>query len=449
MSHAAPLKKNFTEGPINRHLVRMTLPMIWGIGAIVSFQLVDTYYISLLGTKKLAAMSYTFPITYGIFSLFIGMGIAVSSVISRLVGEGKPEDVRRVTSHGIALVFLASLVMALIGIPLLGPVFRGMGADEEAITLIKSFMIPYFIGSFFISMPVVGNAALRATGDAIVPAIIMTIAAILNAIIGPFLIFGLAGLPRLELFGAALATIFANFGAMSAGLILMYRRGLFDLAHISNLRHFGDSVRRILVIAIPAGVTSLLPSFLNSTVNHLLSRDSEAAVAAFGAGTRVESVTMIVMMALSIGMAPVIGQNWGARRMDRVRETIRSALVFSFLWACLTALVLLVWRAQLGGLFSDDPRVLYYLGLFFVTVPLSYPVGNLAHIWGSVFNAIGQPRISATLFFTKLIILGIPAAIAGYGLDGVRGVFLGLAAVNILTGAAGHIWAWRYMDRMR
>lgn len=443
-----PIKIDLTTGSINRHLVRMTLPMIWGILAIVSFQLVDAYYISRLGTAEMAAFSYTFPITYGIFSIFIGFGIAMSSVISRLIGAGQYDDVKRVTAHGILLVFIVSVIIAAIGIPLLDPLFRSMGADDATIPMIHSFMVTYFLGTFFVSMPIVGNAALRASGDAVLPALIMTVAAIINALINPILIFGLFGCPRLEMFGAALGTVFANFGAMVAGLYLMNRKGLFDFANLKNLMHFGDSAKRLLMIALPAGMTSMLPAVVNSSITRLLSHtdiEPQAAVAAFGAASRIEALTLVILMALSIGMAPIIGQNWGAGHIYRVRETIRSAILFCVLWSLGIGVLLIACAGPLASVFthSNSGAFYDYLHLYFIIVPLSYAIGNIANGWGSTFNAIGKPQYSAGMLFIKSIIVMIPATMIGASIAGVQGIFIAIASVNAASGIIIHLWSRR------
>jgi Na+-driven multidrug efflux pump len=134
---------------------------------------------------------HTFPVTYGIFSVFIGFGVATSSVISRMIGEKNTEDMKRVASHGLLLVLIVSTIIGLLGVILIEPLFTLIGANETELAMIKSFMVPYLLGTFFVSMPIVGNAALRATGDAVTPALIMTIAAVINAAINPLLIFGL------------------------------------------------------------------------------------------------------------------------------------------------------------------------------------------------------------------------------------------------------------------
>lgn len=421
----------------------MTIPMIWGILAIVSFQLVDAYYISRLGTTELAAISYTFPVTYGIFSIFIGFGVATSSVISRMIGEKNTEDMKRVASHSLLLVLIVSTILGGLGVLLITPIFSAIGSNETELAMIKSFMIPYLLGTFFVSMPVVGNATLRATGDAVTPAIIMTIAAVINAAINPLLIFGLWGFPRLELMGAAIGTIIANIMAMIACLMLMHKRGVIDFAHIKNLLKFKDSTKRILMIALPVGITGLLPALMNSVANHLLSQTGPEAVAAFGAATRLEALLMVILMALSIGMGPIIGQNWGAGQIARVRETVKYAIGFSVVWSISTALILGLLAQGIAGLFSNDVGMQAYFILYLWIVPASYFLGHLVHGWGSTLNAIGKPQVSATMIFIKIIILCIPAMVIGHHIAGVKGIFVAIALVNVTTGLIYHLWAWK------
>lgn len=439
---SAAVKHDLTQGSISRHLVRMTIPMIWGIMALLSFQLVDAYYISRLGTLQLASISYTFPVTYGIFSIFIGFGVAASSVISRMIGEKRTEDMKRIASHSLLIVLIASIVIGLLGLLFIEPVFKAIGAKPAELELIQSFMVPYLLATFFVSMPIVGNAALRATGDAVAPAMIMTFAAIINALINPVLIFGLFGFPRMELMGAAIGTIFANIMAMIACLILMHKRGVIDFAHIKNLTNFSNSAKRILMIALPIGITGLMPSILGSVINHLLSQTGPEAIAAYGAAGRMEAFLLVILMALSIGMGPIIGQNWGAQKLDRVKETVKYAISFSVIWSVSTALLISFFAHPIARIFSNDGAVREYLVLYLVIVPMTYFLGNISHGWGSTFNAIGKPQISATMTFTKMIVLSIPAIFIGNSISGVTGIFIALAIVNCVTGAVYHLWAW-------
>ncbi len=360
-----------------------------------------------------------------------------------MIGEKNTEDMKRVASHSLLLVLIVSTVIGILGVILIEPIFTSIGANATEISMIKSFMVPYLLGTFFVSMPIVGNATLRATGDATTPAIIMTIAAVVNAAINPFLIFGLWGFPRMELMGAAIGTIFANIMAMSACLYLMHKRGVIDFAHIRDLIKFKDSTKRILIIALPVGVTGLFPALMNSVANHLLSKTGAEAVAAYGAATRLEALLMVILMALSIGMGPIIGQNWGAQKITRVRETVKYAIGFSIGWSLFTALIIAVTAQWIAALFSGDIAVQDYIILYLWIVPASYFLGHLVHGWGSTMNAIGKPQISATMIFIKIIILCIPAMMIGHHIAGVKGIFMAIALVNVGTGLTYHLWSWK------
>lgn len=437
-------KGNLTEGPLVKHLVRLTLPMVWGIFAIISFQLVDTWYISRLGVTELAAVSFTFPVTMTVFSLTLGLSIGMSSVVSRVIGSGNQDEAKRITTHGIMLAIIFAITIAVLGFSFMVPVFRAMGADDALLPLIKDYMWIWFAGSIFIATPIVGNSAMRASGDSFSPAIIMTVVAVINLVLDPILIFGLFGFPRLEIQGAALSTIFANSCAMAAGLyILARKKRMISLAYC-NFKNFGNSVKRLLFIGIPAGLTSVLQPVTNAVLIAILANSGEAAIAAFGVVNRIEAFALIVLMALATGMAPIIGQNWGAERFDRVHKTLWIALGFSVGWSIAAATFLSLLAKPVAGLFiEDNPDALTYIILYLWIVPFSWALGNLVHGWSSAFNAMGKPQRSFIMLFTKLVILTIPGAFIGYDIAGVKGVFIAIAATNILTGAVFHIWNWQ------
>lgn len=429
-------------GPINRHLVRLTIPMIWGIAAVVSFQLVDTYYVSLLGTTPLAAMTFTFPVTFFVFTIIMGFGIATSSVISRLIGEGREEDVKRVTTHGLALVFGVGVALAVIGYCLRDVIFEAMGAGETMRPLIHQYMTTWFFGVAFMATPFVGNSAIRAAGSTFAPALIMVFAAVFNAAFAPFLIFGLAGFPRLELQGAALATVISNVLAMALGLYVLIakKKMILPLSRL-HAHAFGDSCKRLLFIAIPAGLTSAVAPIVNTVIIGLLATYGEEAVAAFGIATRVEAFGMIVLMALAIGMSPIIGQNFGARNFERVHATIRNAITFSIFWCVGFAAILMFFSESIASIFSADPIVVYYAKLSFLIIAPSYMFASLVNGWGSAFNAMGKPQMSVYMTVIKMLCLMIPAVLLGAKLGGVTGIFTGMTIVNVMTGIAFHFWS--------
>jgi len=443
-------KGDLTQGDLKSHLIRLSLPMTWGISVIISFQLVDLYFISLLGTQQLAAISFTFPVTFAIFSLIMGFSIAMSSVVSRLIGEGNFENVQRVTTHGLILVFLLGIVIAVIGYTILDPLFTIMGASPGMLSMIREYMLIWFAGASFLAMPMVGNAAIRATGNTLVPALIMTVAALVNAVLDPVLIFGLLGFPRLELQGAALATVIANVFAMTSGLyVITVRKKLLSSFNNLRLDLFLNSVKRLAIIAVPAGITNAIQPVVNAIIISLLARTGAEAVAAYGIVTRIEAFAFVILMGLAVGMAPIIGQNWGSGHFDRIHKTLRLAIGFSVFWSILIAVLLGLFGSHIASLFSDNPQIISFATLFFWIVPFTYAFSNLINGWASAFNAMGKPHRSFLMIVGKMIILMIPAIYLGYSIGGVTGLFVSIAATNIISGIIVHLWSWRSLKNYK
>ncbi|MBU0859785.1 MAG: MATE family efflux transporter [Alphaproteobacteria bacterium] len=438
---------NLVDGKLTGHLFRMAAPMTWGIFAIISFQLVDLFFISMLGTDALAAISFTMPVSMAIFSLILGLAIGTSSVLSRKIGQGEHHGVVRITTHALLMGFIAGCILAGLGLLYSDHLFRAMGATPDMMVIIAQYMHIWFAGAVFITLPVIGNAALRATGNAMFPAIVMTIASVVNAIISPLLIFGLLGFPEMGVRGAALGTVFANAGAMIAGLYMLgWRMKMIQLRPF-EFNMLGDSWKQLLLIGLPAGITNVIQPVTNGILIGLLAAYGTESVAAFGIVSRVEAFAFVVVMGLAGGMAPIIGQNWGARRYDRVNETLRKAFAFNVIWSLFVAAVLAIWAKPIAGIFSDNAAVTAVAALYFWIVPITYATGNLVPGWASAFNAIGNPERAALMIIFKHVVVLIPAAIIGGHIAGASGIFVAVAGTNLVVGMGLHLYGWRQFKR--
>ena len=204
--------------------------MAFGIAAIILFTVVDTFYVGRLGAEQLAAMGFTFPISYIVMSIAMGLSVGTSSTIARAIGEGHQLRVQRLATDGLGLAFVIVTCFSLIGLTNLNTIFSMIGAKGEILELISDYMIPWCLGVGLLVIPMVGNGAIRATGDTKTPATIMVIAGIVNIVLDPFLIFGIGPFPRLELQGAALATVVSWGVTFTASLwILGKREGMIRL----------------------------------------------------------------------------------------------------------------------------------------------------------------------------------------------------------------------------
>ena len=437
-------KGDLTSGPVHKHLIRMTIPMIWGLLAVIAVQLADTYFIGLMNdTDILAGFSFTFPVTMIISHIVFGINIALSSVASRLIGAKQMDDMRRVVLHGIMLAFAVSSLIAILSFIFLEPLFMMLGANEATYPTVAAYMPLWLVASAILALPVNANSAMRAAGDTAIPALVMISIAVVNFILDPIFIFGLFGVPEMGVQGAAVATLIGYCtGAVLALYILAFKKKLVCINGL-HLDKFKDSMKRLAIIAIPAGIANIIGPSVSAVTIAVLANYGSEAIAAFGIATRIEAFALLVVIALAVGMAPIIGQNWGAEEYGRARKTINLAIAFNLGWSAAVALILALAAKPIAALFTDDPAVIQAAILFFWIVPFSYGIGNLVFGWSSAFNAMGKPQKAFVMVFVKSFIITIPAVVIGGKIYGYEGVLWALAISNIISGALFHILSAR------
>ncbi len=302
-------------------LASQALPMIWGILAIISMNLADTYFVGQLGTNELAAMGFTFPIAMIMSSMAFGVGIGASSLIARAIGSQRHEEVRGYTTSSVLIALCVALILAIIGIFTINPVFRLLGAPEAILPLIDDYMFIWYLGSFLIVVPMVGNSAIHAAGNTKLPSYVMMTVALVNVILDPIFIFGWFGFPAMALKGAALATVISSSIALIVGLyILKVKLNFLAFEHCH--KKIWARWKAILHLSIPAAASNLISPISVAVTTWLVAQYGSDAVAGYGIAARIESFMLIVLMALSAVLAPFAGQNWGANRFDRLTQAV-------------------------------------------------------------------------------------------------------------------------------
>jgi putative MATE family efflux protein len=427
-------QNDLTSGPIGRTLIRLTIPMVAGFAASMSFNLVDALFVAQLGTIPLAAMSFTFPVAMLIISVSVGISMGTAAVISRAYGKRDSGGVKRLTTASLLLGLLISVVFIGVGIPTIGPIFRALGATPDIIPLISQYMVIWYTGVPFIVIPMLGSSSIRATGDTKMPGLFMVTGALINVILDPIMIYGLFGFPRMELAGAALATVIGQGITLILVLAVLSRRlHLIDFSGISFAgirRSWGE----ILRIGIPSAGTNLLFPFSMAFVTWLASRFGPEGVAAVGAGLRIESFAFVVIIGLSSALVPFVGQNWGALAFARVHEAQNKSNLFTFWWGLFCWVVFVVFSHPIGRLFSDDERVIRYIAYYLWIMPAGLSAQGIFQLISGTFNAMGRPLVSAGLNISRVVLFYGPLAWLGTVLFGFPGLIGGIAATNIVTG---------------
>ncbi|MGI9323303.1 MAG: MATE family efflux transporter, partial [Pseudomonadales bacterium] len=389
-------RARLVQGQVGAGLLRLSAPMIIGISASIVAGVLEAWYLAQISTLALAAYSFTFPVTGALMSLSLGISIGLSSVLARTVGEGGEAGIKRLASDGISLAALVMLTVALLGSLTVDPLFTLLGADHSTLPMIRDYMVIWYVSMVFMAVPSVGANAMRATGDARISGTIMLAGSVLQMLLGPLLIFGLFGLPALGLMGAALATLIARaLLFVITLLILHYREHLLDYTRLT-LAAVWDSWRRILAVSIPATATNLIGPISTAIVVSLLASYSQETVAGFGIASRIESMFVIPLFALSASIGPFVGQNWGAGRRDRANDAMKLAFKCSLAWGALVALALAVFRHELAVLFDEDPQVIETAARYLLIVPISYGTWGLLMMASATFNSLGRP-ISSTI----------------------------------------------------
>lgn len=445
--------RKLTEGPVFGHIARFVIPMTVGISANFLVALIDAYWLGRLGeqtgsTAPLAAVGVTFHVIFAIFAVAIGLSAGAVAVVSKAVGADDREAVRQLSTDTLILGVLVAVVVTAVGYLLTPTVFRWMGATGEVLDLAVVYMRVWLLGLVFIVGPVIANAILRALGRAVLPSVLMVSTAFVNMILDPLLIFGIGPFPRLEVAGAALATVGANVvAALAFGVIMVRQEKLLALAGVTWARlksHWGPIAKIGGMAALSTGVNPIAMAIVSASILQLGDDIGALAMAAFTAAGRVETLAVIPLFALSAAIGPITGQNAAAGLNDRVRRAFTDSFAFSIAWAVgaaafLAAVGWIATGAIIGG--EGEAQAEAWARWYLWLVPATMAGYGVVMAASAGFNGLSRP--GPALAFTVFRSLGLiaPAAwLGGVITGGPIGVFVGIAVANVISGVVVAGW---------
>lgn len=406
---------------------------------MMSFGLIDTFFVSLLGTDQLAAISFTFPVTFTVISLNIGLGIGTSAIIGKLRGAGEMIQSKQHATGALILSFLLVGLLALLGFFGIDLIFRALNATDNLMPYIRDYMGVWYLSSIFLAVPMVGNSVLRACGDTRTPSIIMAAGGGLNALLDPLFIFGWGPVPAMGIQGAALATFIAWLVGATWILYLLAVRRKLILPRFLTLAEMRESSRDILKIGLPAAGANMLTPVAGGIMTAVVAGYGAEAVAAWGVGNRMESIASIVILALSMTLPPFISQNVGAGNMHRVHEAYTRTLKFILIWQLAVFVVMWLLSGWIAAAFAKEQAVAELIALFLVIVPLGYGMQGIIILTNSSLNAMHRPMSALTLSVIRLFVFYVPVSVAGSWLFGLEGLFWGTVVANVAMAAVSYL----------
>ncbi|MFC3105559.1 MATE family efflux transporter [Salinisphaera aquimarina] len=407
--------------------------MALGVMSLLGFQLVDSAFVARLGTVALAAQSFTFPMTFLTIGVQVGLGIAIAALISRAMGAGEAERARR----------LGSLVLfggaGIIGVMVIGlwlfylPLFRLLGARGEALDLIGVYWPVQLLANWLSALLYFGYTLFRAHNNTRLPGMLMVLTSLCNLVFDPILIFGVGSWDGLGLPGAAWATALS----FTVGLILLgWRLSGHSWLSVSGLvAEARRSTGAFTTIAGPAMLSQLMPPLAAMVATGLIASLGESAVAAWGLASRLETVSLMLVLGLTMSLPPWLGHCYGAGNWPRVRTLMYIASQAVVVWQLLLGLIMALAAPWVAALLSDSPEVQASLVWLIRFMLPSYALLGLCMLAVSASNALGWPMRAMLVSFARLFLCYLPGVALGVWLGGMGYVALGAALGNGLAGS--------------
>jgi putative MATE family efflux protein len=431
--------KDMTEGSVTRHLLHMASFMAVSMVVQTLYLLADLYWVGTLGKEAIAAVGLSGNFMMVILALTQMLGVGTTTVISQAAGRKDQPSAERAFNQSIVLSLVVALLFGLCSFPFRRQFSAAMSADAPTAALAVAYL-GWFIPALMLQFPLVSlGSALRATGI-IKPAVgLQVLSVILNMIFAPLLIFGVGPLPKMGVSGAALATFLSILIANILTILYFERSFHYVRFRISQGKPQLKIWWSMLRIGIPAGAEFALMAVYIVVVYVIIRRFGAAAQAGFGVGARVMQAMFLPVIAVAFSVAPVVGQNFGGRRGDRVRQTFYSAVLITT-----GIMVLLTILAQVaGGLFirafSNDPSVVAFGGEYLQIISLNFIAAGIVFTSSSVFQGIGNtwpPLISSG---TRLLLFALPAVALSMRPDfHIKQVWY-LSVVSILVHAGANL----------
>ena len=432
----------FVAGSTMRHVIVMTLTGALGLMALFAVDLIDLLFLSMLNqTAVTAAIGYAGTVVFANLSVAIGSGIAAAALVARNVGAG---DMNRARSYATSALMFSLIVAGVITIAInigSGLLLSALGASGEAKRLAQLFIWTMTPGYILISGAICCSFILRGLGDARRAMYITLSAAMVTIVADPIFIFVLGW----GIQGAAVATVvgyLVSFGIGLHGVVKVHR--FINPMRIEGLKR---DLPAIWGIALPAILTQLATPFANAYMTHEIAPFGDEAVAGFAIVGRVIPVAFGIIFALAGSVGPIIGQNYGAKRHDRVRQTLNDGLIFAAIYTLTTSLILFVFRHEIAEAFNAAGRTVDIVVFFCTFIGISWAFAGAQFVANAAFNNLGRPKLSTWFNWGKATLGTIPFALAGAELGGPEGILAGTAIGAVIFGIASVATAYRIVRR--
>ena len=430
-----PKENKMGTMPVNKLLVTMSLPMVISMIVQALYNIVDSIFVSRLSEDALTAVSMAFPMQNLMISVAVGTGVGINAMLSRALGEKKFEAANKTAENGIFIEVLGYVLFLLIGIFVTKPFFLAQAGAGDIANMGIEYTRICLLLSFGIFMQIGFERILQSTGRTIFTMITQSTGAIINIILDPILIFGLFGMPKMGVAGAAIATVTGQICA--AILAITFNLTKNPDVHIS-FKGFKPQiifVKNILSVGIPSIIMSSVGSAMTFGMNKILITFSSTAVAVFGVYFKLNSFVFMPVFGLNNGMVPIVSYNYGAQNKKRLTKTIKLAIMYA---VCIMFIGIMLFQFMpdvLLRLFDASDHMLEIGIPALRVISLSFAFAGICIVISSSLQALGHGFLSMMISITRQLIILLPSAYILAKFGGIHAVWwsFNIAEIASLT----------------
>lgn len=427
MAETSAREAIFLNGSLMRHVTRMSLTTSIGLMAIFAVDFVDMVFISMLGNDALAAaVGYAGTLLFFTNAINIGLSISAGALVARELGAGQPEQARNYASSVAVIGLILGLAVSALVLLNISFLLSLLGAEGEVLRLATRYVSIILPTMWVMSIAMASMAVLRAHGDARRSMMATIYGGVVNAVLDPILIFGVG----LGLDGAAIASVIARVCMLAAALWPALR--VHQAFARPSVRQVVQDIRPVRAIAIPAVLTNVATPIGNAIVVREIAQYGTDAVAGMAVIGRLLPVAFSVIFALSGAIGPIIGQNYGAEKFDRVRAAYLAGIKFTAIYVLGMAAILFLLRAPIADLFAAQGETRTLIYLFCGPLALASFFNGVIFVANASFNNLGHPVYSTWINWGRHTVGTWIFATLGSSLAGASGVLLGQAFGGVI-----------------
>lgn len=403
--------QDLTTGPVYRHLLKTSSFMLVSMVFQTLYFLIDLYWVGRLGTEAVAGVGIAGNVTFIILALTQMLGVGTTTVVSHAVGAKDRDRAQLMFNQSQVLAMLTGAIFLVVGLMARQPYSRAMAADAATAQVSNDYLL-WFIPAMALQFGLVAmGSALRAVGNFKPGVVVAVVTVVINMILAPILIFGWGTGRPFGVAGAAISTLIAVAIGVAWLTTYFIRPDSYLQFNLASWRPRLDLWKKMLAIGLPAGFEFALTAVYLLVVYSVTRQFGAAAQAGFGIGQRVIQAGFMPIVALGMSVAPVAGQNFGARQAQRVRDTFKHAVMLAV--AAMTALVLICMAnpAAFIGVFSKDPEVIEVGATYLRIVSINFIASGVIFVSSSMFQAMGNTMPALVTSSVRILLVAVPAVL--------------------------------------